>query len=327
MAIDYPSFFEAVWLPICLSDDVHDVPLQGDLLGRKIVLWRSPEAGKLVALSDICPHRGASLSKGTVRSGDLICPYHGLVFDHLGECVDGPRFLVDRERAYFVGQIRCFEQWGIVWASAAAGKRWAAEGLVGYEHIRYVIVDEVRTNAFNIIENNFDTLHFGFVHNKTFSLSGSEIATRYSPTEDGFICDYSLPISAKGEFEAFVGQPSSAKVRCIYLAPLVQLFETTYDNGLQYSSLQAIRPITASSSMFYQVGLSRVPTSVDSDQAFLNADREIWREDKAILELLHGSYIERLIGNYDPKDVSEEHSLNLLMAIDRIHGQRRDLNN
>jgi 3-phenylpropionate/trans-cinnamate dioxygenase ferredoxin subunit len=37
--------------------------------------------GQLHAISDICPHRGAQLSRGTLDGYSVICPLHSLCFD------------------------------------------------------------------------------------------------------------------------------------------------------------------------------------------------------------------------------------------------------
>ena len=51
------------------------------LLGDDLVVFRD-KAGEVVALTDICPHRGARLSEGDVHwPGYVSCPYHGWTFD------------------------------------------------------------------------------------------------------------------------------------------------------------------------------------------------------------------------------------------------------
>ncbi|MBX2802898.1 MAG: Rieske (2Fe-2S) protein [Myxococcales bacterium] len=54
--------------------------------GLDLVMWRTSE-GQLALMSDRCPHRGASLSRGTVDAGCLACPLHGFRFDPAGSCV------------------------------------------------------------------------------------------------------------------------------------------------------------------------------------------------------------------------------------------------
>ena len=61
-------------------------PLYWRMLGEELVLFRTSSG--VAAVSDVCPHRGASLSRGRCFfAGTVSCPYHGATFDKDGECV------------------------------------------------------------------------------------------------------------------------------------------------------------------------------------------------------------------------------------------------
>ncbi len=66
-----------------------NAPYGTTLLGEPIVLWRD-KAGKVNALEDFCPHRGAKLSRGEVHEGNIACRYHGVVLDGSGTIVRVP---------------------------------------------------------------------------------------------------------------------------------------------------------------------------------------------------------------------------------------------
>jgi phenylpropionate dioxygenase-like ring-hydroxylating dioxygenase large terminal subunit len=73
------------WYCAATTDDVGDSPLRVRMLGQDFVLFRGA-SGAVRCLHDVCAHRGASLSKGTLQ-GDLIqCPYHGWHYDGGGRC-------------------------------------------------------------------------------------------------------------------------------------------------------------------------------------------------------------------------------------------------
>jgi phenylpropionate dioxygenase-like ring-hydroxylating dioxygenase large terminal subunit len=57
------------------------------MLGQDLCLFRG-QSGKVAALANACPHRGAMLADGdcTFR-GFLTCFYHGFTFDERGQCV------------------------------------------------------------------------------------------------------------------------------------------------------------------------------------------------------------------------------------------------
>ncbi len=49
--------------------------------GRALCVARI--AGKLAALDNDCPHRGAPLAEGTIEDGHIVCPWHAWCFDPL----------------------------------------------------------------------------------------------------------------------------------------------------------------------------------------------------------------------------------------------------
>ncbi len=61
-------------------------PLYWRMLGDEIAFFRAAD-GSVAAVSDICPHRGASMAQGACfYKGTISCPYHGATFDAAGEC-------------------------------------------------------------------------------------------------------------------------------------------------------------------------------------------------------------------------------------------------
>lgn len=77
------------WYIAGWSADLGTEPVGRTLLERPVVLYRDQE-GKAIALYGRCPHRFAPLSKGTIVGDQIMCAYHGLVFDRTGVCVHNP---------------------------------------------------------------------------------------------------------------------------------------------------------------------------------------------------------------------------------------------
>ena len=72
----------------------YDVELGRQLLPRticnqKIVMYRRLD-GQAVALHDACWHRLLPLSQGRLEGDDVVCGYHGLVYNPQGQCVRMP---------------------------------------------------------------------------------------------------------------------------------------------------------------------------------------------------------------------------------------------
>ena len=76
------------WYPAVMDRKVGwHKPVYIKMLGEDICLFRG-KSGKVVALTNACPHRGAMLARGNCEfRGHVTCFYHGFVFDERGECV------------------------------------------------------------------------------------------------------------------------------------------------------------------------------------------------------------------------------------------------
>jgi phenylpropionate dioxygenase-like ring-hydroxylating dioxygenase large terminal subunit len=107
------------WYPVMAAWRLGRKPKAVKALGEDIVLFR--DGGKLHALGERCPHRGARLSQGKCLypgSGTVSCPYHGWTFSgETGSCVaklmEGPDAPMPREarvKAYPVRALR-----GAIW--------------------------------------------------------------------------------------------------------------------------------------------------------------------------------------------------------------------
>jgi nitrite reductase/ring-hydroxylating ferredoxin subunit len=95
--------FREYWYPAIEARTVRRRPVHVTMLGDDLVMFRDA-GGKVVALNDWCPHRGARLSLGLCEfEGTVTCPYHGYVFDGTGQCVAG---LIERPDSPFVGKLR-----------------------------------------------------------------------------------------------------------------------------------------------------------------------------------------------------------------------------
>jgi len=78
------------WLPVCMAEEVAEpdgAPLRSRLLGVDLVVFRDSQ-GRVGALDEHCPHRGASLAFGRNEECGLRCLYHGWKFDVDGNVLD-----------------------------------------------------------------------------------------------------------------------------------------------------------------------------------------------------------------------------------------------
>ncbi|WP_194726451.1 Rieske 2Fe-2S domain-containing protein [Noviherbaspirillum malthae] len=111
------------WHPICLSEDLKDLPYPVRMLGEDLVAFRAYD-GSVNLVDSRCPHRRASLAYGQIKENGLSCSYHGWTFDGRGRCVDTP---LEPERSRLKEQVKHpwypAQEWGgIVWGYMGTDK-------------------------------------------------------------------------------------------------------------------------------------------------------------------------------------------------------------
>jgi len=108
------------WVPAMLSSEVPEPdsePIRVMLLGEQLIGFRDT-SGEVGLISNLCPHRGASLFFGRNEENGIRCVYHGWKFDTSGNCVDMPN---EPAESNFKSRIKasaypCRERGGVVWA-------------------------------------------------------------------------------------------------------------------------------------------------------------------------------------------------------------------
>jgi vanillate O-demethylase monooxygenase subunit len=78
------------WYVAATSAELTDKPLARQICGQKIAFYRDGE-GRVAAVEDFCPHRGAPLSLGFIEDGKLVCGYHGLKMGSDGKTESMPK--------------------------------------------------------------------------------------------------------------------------------------------------------------------------------------------------------------------------------------------
>jgi phenylpropionate dioxygenase-like ring-hydroxylating dioxygenase large terminal subunit len=172
------------WFLVAWAEEIpRGATLARKLLGRDLVLWRSGEG--IHCWLDLCVHRGARLSLGTVRAADenaprakadaeaahgdcLVCPYHAWEYAATGACVRIPAQPALKPPAK--AHARVFpaqERYGGVWVCLGE----PADDLPAFapaeaDGFRTVTAGPYRFHALGprVIENALDVAHLGYVH-------------------------------------------------------------------------------------------------------------------------------------------------------------------
>lgn len=156
------------WYVAARSEEIPaDRPLGRRICNRPMALFRDA-AGRVAAVEDFCPHRGAPLSLGRVAGDTLVCGYHGLAMG-----ADGRTVAMPCQRVRGFPAIRSYpvvEQHGFVWVWPGDAARaattplptfeWLGNPAWGYGGGLYRIACDYRL----MIDNLMDLTHETYVH-------------------------------------------------------------------------------------------------------------------------------------------------------------------
>jgi phenylpropionate dioxygenase-like ring-hydroxylating dioxygenase large terminal subunit len=154
------------WWPLATLTELDaGKPLARNLHGLPLVLFRDV-ANQPAALLDRCPHRHAPLSCGTLRQGELECPYHGWRFAADGRCTAVPGMHHEAGRKPLVAPFSTRIAHGLVWACAAPDDTTpepvapaVLDNVDGF-----FMTDTVQCGIAEAAENFLDGFHTHFVH-------------------------------------------------------------------------------------------------------------------------------------------------------------------
>jgi len=303
-------FLRNCWYVAALDHELIDGKLLSRmLLGEHVLLYRG-ESGKVIALNDRCPHRGALLSRGRLEGDAVRCMYHGIKYDGSGKCVQIPgQDMIPpklRVRTYPVVQ-RSHFIW--VWMGEAAKADPALIVDLPYLHDpawtgipAYLHYD---ASYLLIVDNLSDFSHLAFVHTRT--LGGSEeYAFVSKPTvverlERGFRVERWHLNSDAPPFHRKVIPDKAAKVDrrniATMLIPGIFTMETLFvpagtgatagntEGARQYRNCQFMTPETERTTHFFWSYLNNYEGEDSTiSRSLLDSLIEGFMEDKAIIE-------------------------------------------
>lgn len=147
-----------------------------------ISIWRDKH-NNFAGISDICPHRGASLSKGRIDNhmNCLVCPYHTFKYNNKGRMVQTPgkknmrtskNFNLQTDIPYY--KVSNFKDWIYLYNEPMyeiAPLNFPSSNTIWHEpegydpEYRYVLLEkEFNIDARTVTENSLDILHISEVH-------------------------------------------------------------------------------------------------------------------------------------------------------------------
>lgn len=210
---------QGLWYLAGLSREVKPgAMLRRILFGEPVVLGRTG-SGAPFALRDVCPHRAAPLSAGSVSGETVTCPYHAWSFRAAdGRCVSVPALPSDDRRdpsTMRVARYALAEANGLLWIWYGAGEPALGAPDIG-------LPPDFRPKTSTVVETSgpfdeaviglVDPAHTPTVHKQWWWREGrprADKAKAFAPTPLGFKMTAHAPSSNSLIYKAIGGAPQT----------------------------------------------------------------------------------------------------------------------
>jgi phenylpropionate dioxygenase-like ring-hydroxylating dioxygenase large terminal subunit len=296
------------WIVAGKIEDIKEEPKQVILMGERIVLFRNEEG--IHAFKDLCIHRGASLSLGCVKDGNLVCNYHGWEYNSEGTCVKIPQLPEGRSIPLKAKAMKylCKEAYGFVWINLNNNNpEFFSYPQYTDENYRNVLwgPQGVNANPPRIVENFLDVGHLAFIHEGFLGVQEHAVINDYEvhTTEDRIYCDEIAIFQPDPD-----GSGQSKDVFYTYeiLRPLTVLFtKRDPDTENKMTILLTIMPVEERKSIAFGVMSFNYDTGT-TDQEIIDFQDMIFAQDKPIVE------------NQKPEELPLDLQVELSLKCDRM---------
>ena len=229
-------------------------PLSRQVLNEWLVCFRGDKDQPIV-LQDRCIHRCAKLSEGTVKNGQLTCPYHGWVYGNAGKVEHIPstgKGCNLKATCYDV-----IEQDGYIYVRLEKGSDEIKPFPMphykekGWRHYR--MQNLFHNNVTNCVENFIDVPHTAFVHEGIFRSTKKQSITARIERRNGEVhITYNNESNNLGSF-SWALNPSKKKIEHTdsFFMPNITHVIYRFPSGWEYVITSQSVPITDEKTLVY----------------------------------------------------------------------------
>lgn len=276
------------WHPVLKSPDLKEQPKAVEVLGEKVVVFRTTYG--VHAFKDLCIHRGVPLSLGKVVKNEIVCPYHGWSYNRCGKCTRIPSMPEDKAipTKARTTTYSCAEMYGFIWV--CLGEPIQDKPMIGDEELNnpeYARVlmgpYEIEAAGPRVIENFLDVSHLMFVHE---GLLGDR---QYSEIGD-YQVHQSNSFLVTDEIKVFQPDPdgrgNGVLAKYIYKVfnPLCAGFTKKIDDSNDFFHLFLIvLPVNEQKSTAFMI-MERNYALEENDKVFIDFQDTLIEQDRTIVE-------------------------------------------
>jgi len=170
--------YDMSWYVVAEASEIKkNMPFKVTVWDKDYVIWKS-SSGAYNALDDICPHKGASLSGGTITNNRIMCPYHGYEFSNTGNLTIVPGICFQKTSQQNAARFSVVEKHGWIYLNTYEIPWFATQMHLDELNKNIFIEPEANDNNMSVIfvnkifntfarvvsENSLDIMHIAYVH-------------------------------------------------------------------------------------------------------------------------------------------------------------------
>jgi len=260
------EYFRRYWQPVCLSEQLTDVPKAIRILHEDLVAFRD-RSGRVGVLQLHCAHRGSSLEFGIVSERGIRCCYHGWLYDVDGSILETPCEPSESRIRETIcqGAYPAFERDGLVFAYLGPPDEQPEFDLfddysmpAGTKLVAFS--NEFECNWLQVYENLIDHYHTAILHNN-MTVEGVDAALAAGASFSGGWTE--LPIIEWKKVYGGNGMIFTAGRRVSDSKVWVRISELRFPNWAQNASLAPSAAVQRHSS----VAMTRWQVPVDDENS------------------------------------------------------------
>jgi len=290
------------WYFVAQAHEIGDEPVRVRMLGCDFVVFRDT-AGRVACLSDVCCHRGGSLSRGKCVGDCVQCPYHGWEYDGDGRVRRIPP-LGDDVKIPARARVDSYpvqERYGLIWAflgDLPAGERPELPELLpefgDEENWRMTVSQrDWSVNWARLKENLADSSHLYLVHSFGKHLPAKIDVWTVEETEWGVRIPQVYGVTPNADSKTAVNAPQAKELRPqselvieLSVIGMIQRNSQRMSSGYDQVIWNALTPIDATHTRHVTLHFRNFQNRPEDDAAMLKTIEWGFVEDANVIEHL-----------------------------------------